>query len=294
MIATLDMRTMSLTARLQNPLELGPVSAICATTHWVLVGTVTGAMSLWDLRFGLLLKSWAARGGITALQVHPSRGRGRWVVASIERPESSDDMPIMETYDVETGSLVEMFESRGSKPTSRAPPTAIDVLNTKSELIAALAGGRGSPNTSGEPDIPSVQAILVGSAFSSLQPAAGQGQAETNPPGWVVSAGSDRVIRYWDLARGDGFILCGSQRDKDVAFRYLPGTPALHYTLPARSATPSMGSHAASQQRQPLRPHYDAICALAAVETPFSSCIVSADRSGVIKVWRVEGQASRS
>lgn len=45
------------------------------------------------------------------------------------------------------------------------------------------------------------------------------------------------------------------------------------------------------KERQPLQPHYDAICKLGTLETPFSSCIVSADRSGLIKVWRMEGTA---
>lgn len=284
---------MTLTRRFQNPLELGPVSAICATTHWVLVGTITGALSLWDLRFGLLLKSWSARGGITSLQLHPNRGRGRWVIASINRGDPSDNLPIFETWDVETGSLVETFESRTTRPTPRAPPTAGDVLSTKSELIAELAGAGGLPNMTNEPDVPSVQVLLVGGAFSPTQPIAAE-PTEASPPGWVASAGNDRIIRYWDLARGDGFIVCGSQKDKDVAFRQLPGPPAIYYTLPARSKAGSTGPHAASQRRQPLRPHYDAICALATVETPFSTCIVSADRSGVIKVWRLEGQVSRT
>lgn len=41
--------------------------------------------------------------------------------------------------------------------------------------------------------------------------------------------------------------------------------------------------------RQPLKPHYDVVCRLGVVETPFSSCVISADRSGIVKVWRLEG-----
>jgi phosphoinositide-3-kinase regulatory subunit 4 len=61
----------------------------------------------------------------------------------------------------------------------------------------------------------------------------------------------------------------------------------MYYTLPTPHRQPM--EKALSAQRQPLRPHYDAICAVGTVETPFSSCVISADRSGVIKVWRVEG-----
>lgn len=315
-IAVLDLRTMALKQRLQHPLELGPVSAVCPTTHWIMVGTVTGALSLWDLRFGLLVKSWSSRGGITALALHPSRGRGRWVMASLNRnPDdpAGADTPLVETYDIETGKLMEEYETRTSRPQAgaRAPTLGRDVLQTKSELIAELAGGRGGLPSTASYDLASVEALLVGETFSSLSQVvrdkddAGQDKAR---PGWMVTAGTDRVIRYWDVARpSEGFVVCGSQREKDVSFRIAIGTPQLFYTFPnarplgsvttssaaAAAATERGAQHAANTQRQPLRPHYDVICTLGLVETPYSSCIISADRSGVIKVWRMEVAPSR-
>lgn len=323
MIAVLDMRSMEIKTRLQHPLELGPISAVCPTPHWLIVGTVTGSLSLWDLRFGLLLKSWAARGGITSCAIHPSRGRGRWVMVSLDRDDNNDtnggnggaDVPLVETYDIETGKLVEAFEARTTRPSSRsAPPPGRDVLQTKSELIAELAGGRGGlPTvTADSNETPSVQSLLVGQGFASLTApvardddvstggggAADRERAQPLRPGWMVTAGDDRMIRYWDLARvSDGFVLCGSPREKDVVFKSSgspSATPQLYYTLPnarplGTSPADSNRGHAANSQRQALRPHYDAICALGVVETPFSSCVVSADRSGVIKVWRMEG-----
>lgn len=325
-IAVLDLRTMTLKQRLQHPLELGPISALCPTPHWIMVGTVTGALSLWDLRFGLLVKSWSSRGGITSLGIHPSRGGRRWIMASIKRdPDdpAGPDTPLVETYDIETGKLMEEYETRTSRPQTgtRAPTLGRDVLQTKSELIAELAGGRGGLPPTSSDDLPSVEALLVGESFSSLSPVLreddGQDRAK---PGWLITAGTDRVIRYWDVARpSEGYVVCGSQREKDVSFRIASGTPQLFYTLPnarplgSAPATAAQGGgagtaggsggggggvdraahHAANTQRQPLRPHYDAICALGLVETPFSSCVISADRSGVIKVWRMEAAPAR-
>lgn len=91
-----------------------------------------------------------------------------------------------------------------------------------------------------------------------------------------------------------------------MGFRQSAGSqPALLYTVPAGASrtagTDRDGGGGSSRsaavdkttvtqmQRQPLRPHYDAICALGTVETSSSSCVISADRSGVIKVWRLEG-----
>ncbi len=44
-------------------------------------------------------------------------------------------------------------------------------------------------------------------------------------------------------------------------------------------------------QNQPnlLKNHQDTITALASLESPFRGGIISGDRSGVVKVWRVEG-----
>jgi phosphoinositide-3-kinase regulatory subunit 4 len=320
MIGVLDMRSMELKSRWQHPLELGPISAVCPTTHWIVVGTVTGSLSLWDLRFGMLLKSWAARGGITSLALHPVRGRGRWVMASLNRddPEAmSSDIPLVETYDIETAKLVEVFEARNTRPSSRAPlPPSRDVLKTPSDLIAEIAGGRGGTpaGSADSTEAPSVDALLAGTSFAALTPSRVD---DALKPGWLVTAGDDRVIRYWDLGRAaDGFVMCGSPRDKDVVFKAAAATPSVYYTLPNVRAPGNAGGaagtasvigggapgagggagaaghlHAANSSRQPLRPHYDAICALAVVETPFSSCVVSADRSGVIKVWRMEGGA---
>ena len=41
-----------------------------------------------------------------------------------------------------------------------------------------------------------------------------------------------------------------------------------------------------------LRAHQDTITAVACLDSPFRGGIVSADRAGVIKVWRVEGMGS--
>jgi hypothetical protein len=45
----------------------------------------------------------------------------------------------------------------------------------------------------------------------------------------------------------------------------------------------------AQQARQLLRPHLTAVTAVATLETPFSNALVlvTGDRSGIVKVWRV-------
>lgn len=213
----------------QHPLEYGVISAVCPTSHWVVVGTTTGTLSIWDLRFGLIVKSWRTPGRITALQLHPNRGRCLWLMVSTIRSEG--ETPLVSVYDIESSKLVEIFEVRSAKPNGTVAPGAdLETTPNKASLIAQLSADDETPfvSDSAEPHtVPSVLAIMVGQAFASLVPAAPEGGLLSLPerstpaqPGWMVTAGDDRVVRYWDLARvSDSFVVCGSQKDRDVSFK---------------------------------------------------------------------------
>lgn len=47
-------------------------------------------------------------------------------------------------------------------------------------------------------------------------------------------------------------------------------------------------AHVQGHQRNLLRAHQDQVTAIACVDSPFRGCIISGDRSGAIKVWRVD------
>jgi phosphoinositide-3-kinase regulatory subunit 4 len=233
-IARLDIRTMEISTRFQHPLELGVVTATCPSTHWLVIGTDAGTLSLWDLRFGLLLLSWRARGPITSIQIHPSRGFGRWIMVSSKRKQEG---PIVEVYDIEDGKLVEAYEVRATRPTSKdAPlPTAPQPPISKREYLEELLREQDSLGASEEDSLnatPSVISLVVGSSFASLvhrdddgggllMPVPEGKMAKANP-GWMITAGEDRVVRYWDLVKAsEGFVICGSPKEKDVQFRWV-------------------------------------------------------------------------
>ncbi|WVR03468.1 hypothetical protein IAU60_000459 [Kwoniella sp. DSM 27419] len=335
-IAVLDIRNMESSTRLCHPLELGVIQAVCPSTQWIVVGTSSGALSLWDLRFGLLLKTWNAGGAVTAIELHPCKGKGRWIMVSVDatlastnhkvaEASSSDHVGLLvEVYDIETSKLVEMYEVRSSRP-SRATqpfPEVEDVMPSKTAYISELAhAALGTTdelsrtithedfNSSSMPPASprTVLDLIVGQSWSSMPKpeesvlmsvpelnakGAEGGGSGSGGQGWMISAGEDRAVRYWDLVKvQDGFVLCGSQKEKDVSFKQVSqAQPAHIYTLPnvhRHSTVPSR-----DRERQPLRPHYDAICKLGTVETPFSSCVITGDRSGVVKVWRMESAAS--
>ncbi|WWC85771.1 uncharacterized protein L201_000637 [Kwoniella dendrophila CBS 6074] len=341
MIAVLDIRNMEITKRYQHPLELGVITSFCPSTHWLIIGTASGTLTLWDLRFGLPLKSWRAGGEITSLRLHPSRGKGRWIMVSIKPAKSTSNGkavstgtedetgPLIEVYDIETSKLMQIYQVRSSRPNSKNPEppteTTEDVTTDKASYIAKLAQhaesvlGSMSKTITAEDfnDSSSINEmtsspktvldICVGQNWSSLpisradesvlmsvpelgsQKDGGNSSSGNGNPGWMVTAGEDRVVRYWDLVKvSDGFVICGSSKEKDVTFKQSNNSSPSHiYTLPNVHRQPNVPTR--ERERQPLRPHYDAICKLGTVETPFSSCVISGDRSGVVKVWRMEG-----
>ncbi|WRT63674.1 uncharacterized protein IL334_000597 [Kwoniella shivajii] len=332
MIAILDIRNMEITKRFQHPLELGLITSFCCSTHWLVIGTSTGTLSLWDLRFGLLLKSWKVGGEVSSLRIHPSRGKGRWIMVSIIPPalqgkatstDSIDDNSgaLVEVYDIESSRLMEIYEVRSNRPSKNPePPKEVeDTVPDKSTYISQLAQSAGmvvdnltKTMTSEDfigpsPSHPSPRTVLdmvVGQTWSSLPrndenllmsvpelelKNNGIGSSSNGGPGWMITAGEDRAVRYWDLVKiSDGFVVCGSQKEKDVAFKQITNNGPIHtYTIPNVHRHPNVPTK--ERERQPLRPHYDAICTLGTVETPFSSCVITGDRSGVVKVWRMEG-----
>lgn len=240
LIARLDIRTMEITTRLQHPLEYGVITAVCPTPHWVVIGTAAGTVSLWDLRFGLIVKSWSIGDRITDLKLHPARGKGLWLMISTRR--GPDDTPLVRVYDIETSKLVETFEVRSTKPANKAAAIDEDAgpIKTKSELIAELAtaGHRSQPIDSPETEpVHSTLCMAVGTSLASLVTSMVEGGLLSVPersavaqPGWLATAGDDRVVRYWDLAKvSESFVVCGSQKDRDVSFKSVGQFPAESY-----------------------------------------------------------------
>ena len=331
LIATLDIRSMTVIKRFQNPPEMGMITAVLQATDWLLAGTELGILNLWDLRFGLLLKSWRVGGSVTSLDAHPTKGHGRWVICGVHRKQTTS--PLVEVYDVETSRLVEIYESRSDRPSSKSPFQPNDAqaaIPDRSQLVAELAEKRASIPDFDE-DRPAVLCLATGSRFASLPPPDEGSILDVRysgpaPQGYLITAGQDKVVRYFDLAKpADGMVICGSAKQKDVVFKStsIPALPpsstatptsdaptkiaapsniTLTYTLPRASDKSHASSDPRLQERQkmenvretlggrqPLRPHFDAICALGTVETGVSSCVISGDRGGVVKVWRVEG-----
>ena len=150
---------------MENPRHFGPITALCLDRKraWVVCGTSTGVLSLWDLRFGILIKSW--RAGISSLGrfvrihqcvIHPTKGKGRWIMVAVETADTSSDISadsppklttLIEVWDIEKTMLIEVFGTRNAAANSDPiqelePVTADDAEPSPANAIAALVQAR--------------------------------------------------------------------------------------------------------------------------------------------------------
>ncbi|KAH9453270.1 hypothetical protein Pst134EA_024154 [Puccinia striiformis f. sp. tritici] len=361
-IVTLDLRTMRTTQALRNPKHLGPLSKLCVDQKkiWIVVGTITGYLSLWDLRFGLLLKTWKmADGPIQQLNVHPTQGKGRWVVvAALSTIDDNGERPTYQTlqvWDLEMGKLVQTFlVSRNTSDVAvdrfRAKHEGLDgdschYYNPKSVAPIPTEFNASSAielllqeNQSLDPSIrhdtvgpkpaqlvrqpPTISSFVIGSRYHDTMSSSGElimmadelnvTQAPSRPAGYLISAGEDRRIRFWDLSVPErSNTVSGLEMEDDrPQFRSdASDNPTIHVEYVAKSyqsshphrrtnnssgadanPTPHRSTVVANYQQTLLKNHSDAITAIVVIDLPFR-CIVSADRTGVIHIYECKDRS---
>lgn len=226
---------------------------------WIVVGTSTGVLTLWDRRFGLLLKSWRAgvrsvgkSARIHQIVVHPTKGRGRWIIVAIETSTPTDSQGsatvIIEVWDIESTLLVETFvtksASTSSEPAEEPQPLAgVESEASPAAAIAALVRSRQSGGTAFEgfskrtssqgyadgilpPPSPDIRALVVGVDFGGHsgpnRSSMADGGTDPSSPtrssgrGFMVTGSEDRKIRLWDIGRLERtVVLSGVESEND-------------------------------------------------------------------------------
>lgn len=359
---------MNILQTMENPRHYGPITSLCIDKKraWIVIGTSTGVLTLWDKRFGLLLRSW--RAGITAAGagsgrpvrihqciVHPSsRSRGKWVMIALSsssslspRVDGSDSHSscMVEVWDTEKATLVEAYVTRtgsASDPVSELVSGEVvgqDVDMTAAAAISSLVrfsqsglsdGSVDTAGSAGSVDVPhpphgDVRAMVVGSDFGVHMARPEFGELDVIPSwstgrAFIVTGSEDAKIRLWDLGKFEkSTVVIGTENDLEKpSYRWgflssfffsqshlfwqsstLASSSEGHVTTFLESwsrVPPSSSSTRASQrislithsQQQLLKNHQDIVTALTCIDSPFRGGIVSGDRAGVIKVWRVE------
>ena len=242
-----------------NPRHYGPITSLCIDRKraWIVVGTSTGVLTLWDKRFGLLIRSWHAgatpSGHATRIHqcvVHPSKGRGKWLMVALETSKKGADPSfshLVEVWDIENAVLVESFVTRTGSVADPIPePQAVSGADAETTPAAAIAALVRSRQNNGEfheqfssrqsirdelpkSPAPDVRTLVVGSDFggySTIQRSE-FGELEINPPranarGFMITGSDDWKIRMWDLGRFDRTtILSGLDTESEKpSYRY--------------------------------------------------------------------------
>ncbi|KAJ7628484.1 hypothetical protein FB45DRAFT_794341 [Roridomyces roridus] len=337
-ITILDLRTMRVVQTMENPRHYGPITCLCIDRKrsWIVVGTSTGVLTLWDRRFGLLLKSWhvgvASTGRFVRIHqcvVHPSKGRGKWVMVTVEGSTRTTDRTftnLVEVWDIEKSVLVETFITRTSGDSEPLPEpyelTGVDADITPAAAIAALVHSRQSavdaagkrPRGSSQstfhdellpPPAPDVRALVVGLDFGGpigvhrADMGDASGDLGHGRRGFMVTGSEDRKLRLWDLGKLERMtVLSGLETENErPTFSTSTSSTASTYveTWPSSASSGAQSNRPAQRmslithnQQNLLKSHQDVITALACIDSPFRGGIVSGDRAGVVKVWRVE------
>jgi phosphoinositide-3-kinase regulatory subunit 4 len=263
-IKVLDLRTMRVLQTMENPRHYGPITCLCIDRKrsWIVVGTSTGVLTLWDRRFGLLLKSWhvgvASTGRSVRIHqcvVHPSKGRGKWVMVSVEASKRTMDRSftnLVEVWDIENSILMETFITRTGSTSDAIPEphelTGVDADTSPAAAIATLVRSRQQPSGDVRPTMssrssssvdellppaPDVRAFVVGldfgghstvqrSEFGELGVDAGISSTRTTGRGFMVSGSEDRKMRLWDLGKLERTtVLSGLSENEKPSYQYV-------------------------------------------------------------------------
>ncbi|KAK3748325.1 hypothetical protein QZH41_018306 [Actinostola sp. cb2023] len=239
-----DLRSANMAWKLVNDPSKGLITSfVVDPCHcWLVVGTSTGNMVCWDLRFQLPITSLAHPTGarIRRLATHPIEQS--WVVSAVQ---GNNEVNI---WDLETGSRRQTLWASNTPPLSQTQvsPHAVHAL------------------------------------YSSLP--------DTSP--YIITAGSDRRIRLWDLAFPEhSQMVAGAATDNlnNVVLQYksrlIDGTEVFQEIY----CKPRQGSiHEDMPRRGPEQPpvgHHECINDVIVSKSP-QNFIVTAGRDGVVKIWK--------
>ncbi|KAG8809460.1 Serine/threonine-protein kinase [Serendipita sp. 399] len=370
-VVILDLRTMRIVQQFSNPVHFGAITSMCVDRGrtWIVTGTLSGTLTLWDIRFGISLKSWKVGSSHTTgtssinrrihqCVTHPTNRQ--WILVSYEAmqdPQGDGNAILVEVWDLEKTSVVETFISRDVSLPSRGQAAAMITSPNQSDLpassippspadaIAALLASRSAGATSSSATGPAasrllnqqqpqnldidvvpkrdVRSLIAGLDFGAQMGAAvikdgfvftggGVGLSSASEKrnkdlGFVIMGSEDRKLRIWYPGQGQierSMIISGSDGETP-----LPSYSTIRSTIDSPPSHTEIWSHLGPRekerqrnatrsnfighyQQELLRSHRDCITAIACIDSPFRGGIVSADRSGVIKVYRVlEGES---
>ncbi|AEO66662.1 766a79ce-f745-4c85-827a-1ba35b10f13f [Thermothielavioides terrestris] len=312
-ILGIDLRTMSLLYKLENPVHHGTPTCFCIDRkrNWLCLGTSHGVLDLWDLRFKMRLKGWGVpgKGSIYRLCIHPSKGRGKWVCVAGGTGQGE-----VTVWDLERTLCREIYRVGGNKEGPKGYE-AWEVDEDKPESMLGRFATNIEPSAATGNADRGVRAMLVGTGTGT---GGGSGADDHYSQrdvrhAFIITAGSDKKLRFWDLARIENSVVFSGLQPDEGRPTFTASHPTPSMTLNTERWPRPVGSSSSAaaaangagtrtsgrapgsrpprstvislQQQQLLKSHLDAVTDVALLESPYPMS-VSADRSGVVFVFQ--------
>lgn len=179
-IYALDLLTMDIVWKLQNAKSHGIITAmtIDRLNNWLLVGTMRGILTMYDLRFQIPLRSWLhpSKSRISSLMLnHESRGESTQVIIAAGRNEIS-------VWDIVNLQCLEVFAVKsGDEKTTGVMLEAYKALEAPSDKEILVNSFSNNESNLAENSI-----RAIASPFDCK---------------FMITGGADRKIRFWDTTR---------------------------------------------------------------------------------------------
>ena len=298
-VLAIDLRTMKILYTLDNPVHHGTPTCFCVDKkrNWLLLGTSHGVLDLWDLRFKVRLKAWGVPGAaaIYRLCIHPIRGRGRWVCVAGGTGQGE-----VTVWDVEKTQCREVYRAGGNREGPKGyEPWPVDEDRPEGMLgrFATALEPTGSSNADR-----GVRAMIAGTDAHD--------DGRESKYGFIITGGSDKKIRFWDLARVENSMVVSGLDTDELKPSFTSAHPTASLTLnteriprpgptapnagagsktsnasKSSSSRPPRSTVISLQQQQLLKSHLDSILDIALLESPYGM-MVSVDRSGVVFIFQ--------
>ncbi|KAK5657766.1 hypothetical protein OQA88_2839 [Cercophora sp. LCS_1] len=297
-ILGIDLRTMTLLYKLENPVHHGTPTCFCIDRkrNWLVLATSHGVLDLWDLRFCMRVKGWGVpgKGPIHRVCIHPYKGRGKWVCVAGGTGQGE-----ITSWDVDKAKCREIFRVGGNK---EAPGVyeAWEVDEDRPEGMLGRFATNIETTATTNPADRGIRAMV--GAIGLLD--------EDNRDvrhAYIVTAGADKKLRFWDVTNPTASTVFSGLQEGEGRPSYVVAHPTttcntVTERLPkprsqAASSTTGDGKRSkpaskpprstviSLQQQQLLKSHLDSIIDVAVLERPFPM-VVSGDRSGVVFVFR--------
>ncbi|KAG6012341.1 hypothetical protein E4U43_007835 [Claviceps pusilla] len=314
-ILGLELRTMTLLYVLENPIHHGAPTCFCVDRkrNWLCVGTSHGVVDLWDLRFKMRLRGWGVpgKGAVYRLCIHPVKGRGKWICVAGGTGHGE-----VTVWDLEKTTCREVYRTSngggagsggggggggGDNHNGASKYVAWEVDEDKPQGMLGRFATNLESNQASNADR-GVRAMLVGS---------GAGSAHDVRHAFLLTGGSDKKLRFWDLTRVDkSRVYSGLPWDEPPpTYTAAQTTSALTITTEKTprytssggdpttgaaqegnkgtktGARPPRSTVISLQQQQLLQSHLDGVLDMVLLEYPYGMS-VSVDRSGVVFVFQ--------